>query len=57
MPDITGAPSSSTLLRWTTLVFAAANLAFIVVYSSLSETPAITDVVAESMTSWSCRLR
>jgi hypothetical protein len=47
MPDITGTPSSSTLLRWTTLVFVAANLAFIVVYSSLSEAPTITDVVAD----------
>jgi hypothetical protein len=35
------------MLRWTTLVFVAANIAFIAVYSSLSESPAITDVVAE----------
>jgi hypothetical protein len=46
MPDITGAPSSSTFLRWTTLVFVAANMAFIAVYSSLSETPMVTEVLA-----------
>jgi hypothetical protein len=34
------------MLRWTTLLFAAANMAFIAVYSSLSESPTITDVVA-----------
>ncbi len=47
MSDITGAPSSSTIMRWTTLVVVAANLAFIAVYSSLGESPPIAAVVAE----------
>ncbi len=47
MPDITGAPSSSTMLRWTSLVLVAANLAFIAVYSGLSESPTIAGLMAE----------
>jgi hypothetical protein len=40
-------PSSSTILRWTTLVVIVANIAFIADYSTLGESPTITDVAAE----------
>src|ERR1700687_1217740 len=43
----TGPPSSSTMRRWTTLVVVAANIAFVADYSILSESPTITEVVAE----------
>jgi len=46
MSDIAGAPSSSTLLRWATLIFIVANVAFIVVYSGQGETPTIAEVAA-----------
>ena len=42
-----GAPSSSTMLRWTSLVVIAANLAFVADYSTLGESPTIAEVVAE----------
>ncbi len=41
-----GAPSSSTLLRWTTLIVVAANVAFIVVYTGVGEPPTIAEVMA-----------
>ena len=47
MADITGAPSSSTMLRWTTLVVVVANLAFITVYSGTGGSPTFAEVVAE----------
>jgi hypothetical protein len=47
MTDIAGAPSSSTMLRWTTLILIAANMAFVAVYSSLGESPTFAEVVAE----------
>ena len=46
MSDITGAPSSSTMLRWTSLIVIAANMAFIAVYNTLSETPTIAELAA-----------
>jgi hypothetical protein len=46
MSDIAGAPSSSTLLRWATLIFIAANLAFIAVYSGEGNSPTIAEVAA-----------
>jgi len=36
-----------TILRWTTLVVVAANIAFVADYSVLGESPTITEVVAE----------
>ena len=47
MAGNTGPPSSSTMRRWTTLVVVAATIAFIADYSILSESPTITEVVAE----------
>ena len=47
MSNAAGAPSSSTLLRWTTLIVVAANLAFIVVYSRVGESPTIAEVMAD----------
>ena len=47
MAGNTGPPSSSTMRRWTTLVVVAANIAFVADYSILSESPTITEVVAE----------
>lgn len=47
MADIAGAPSSSTLLRWTTLILVAANIAFIAVYSGLGESPTLAEVMAD----------
>ena len=47
MTDITGAPSNSTALRWTTLIVIVASLAFIAVYSGIGESPTISQVVAE----------
>jgi hypothetical protein len=47
MADIAGAPSSSTLLRWTTLIVIAANIAFIAVYAGPEESPTIAQVMAE----------
>jgi hypothetical protein len=46
MSDTAGAPSNSTLLRWTTLIVIAANMAFIAVYSGLGESPTIAEVAA-----------
>ena len=46
MTDIAGTPSSSTVLRWTTLIVVAANLAFMAVFNSVSETPTIARVLA-----------
>jgi len=42
-----GGPSSSTILRWTTLVVALANIAFVADYSALSESSTIAEVAAE----------
>jgi hypothetical protein len=42
-----GVPSRLTILRWTTLVVVAANIAFITDYSALGESPTIAEVVAE----------
>jgi translocator protein len=47
MAGNTAPPSSSTMRRWTTLVVVAANIAFVADYSILSESPTITEVVAE----------
>ena len=47
MAGNTGAPSSLTMLRWTTLVVVAANIAFVADYSTLGESPTIPEVVAE----------
>lgn len=47
MAGNTGAPSALTILRWTTLVVVAANIAFVADYSTLGESPTITEVVAE----------
>ena len=47
MAGNTGPPSSWTMRRWTTAVVIAANIAFIADYSVLSESPTITEVVAE----------
>ena len=47
MTDLSGTPSSSTMLRWTTLIAIVANAAFIAVYSGLSEMPTIAEVAAE----------
>ena len=47
MSGNTGAPSSLTMLRWTTLVVVAANIAFVADYSALGESPTIAEVVAE----------
>ncbi len=47
MAGNTGAPSSLTMLRWTTLVVFAANIAFVADYGTLGESPTITEVVAE----------
>jgi translocator protein len=47
MAGNTGAPSSSTMRRWTTLVVVAANIAFVADYSTLGESPTIAEVVAE----------
>ena len=47
MAGNTGAPSSLTMLRWTTLVVVAANIAFVADYGTLGESPTITEVVAE----------
>ena len=46
MANLTGAPPSSTILRWTTLIIIAANMAFIADYNSVGESPTISDVVA-----------
>ena len=46
MRDITGAPSTSTMLRWTTLIVIVANMAFIVIYNSIGESPTIAELVA-----------
>jgi hypothetical protein len=46
MSNTAGAPSDSTLLRWTTLIVISANLAFIAVYSGLGEFPTIAEVAA-----------
>jgi hypothetical protein len=46
MHDMTGAPSSSMMLRWTTLIVIVANMAFIVIYNSISESPTIAELVA-----------
>jgi len=42
-----GGPSSSTILRWTTLVVALANIAFVADYSALSESSTIAEVAAD----------
>ena len=47
MAGNTGARSTSTRLRWASLVVVAANLAFMVDYSTLGESPSIAEVVAE----------
>ena len=47
MSGNTGVPSPLTVLRWTTLVVVAANIAFVVDYSALGESPTIAEVVAE----------
>ena len=47
MAGNTGPPSSWTMQRWTTAVVIAANIAFVADYSILSESPTITEVVAE----------
>ena len=47
MRDITGAPSSSTMLRWITLMTVVANAEFIDIYNGHSETPTIAEVAAE----------
>ncbi|MEO8345368.1 MAG: hypothetical protein ABI607_06690 [Betaproteobacteria bacterium] len=47
MPDITGAPSSSTYVRWTTLLVVMANIAFIAVFGNLGGSPTFAEVVAE----------
>jgi hypothetical protein len=47
MAGNTGPPSTSTMRRWTTLVVVAANVAFVADFSILSESPTITEVVAE----------
>jgi hypothetical protein len=46
MSNAAGAPSSSTLLRWATLIVVVANLAFIVVYSGIGEPPTIAEAMA-----------
>lgn len=46
MSDTAGAPSTSTLLRWTTLIVTAANVAFIAVYAGPGESPTIAEVAA-----------
>jgi hypothetical protein len=48
MAGNTGAPSSSTMLRWTALVVVAANIGFVADYSALGESPTIAEVVANS---------
>ena len=47
MSHASGAPSSSTLLRWTTLIVVAANIAFLVVYSRIGEAPTLAETMAE----------
>jgi hypothetical protein len=47
MSHASSAPSSSTLLRWTTLIIVAANLAFLVVYSRIGELPTMAETMAE----------
>jgi translocator protein len=47
MAGNTGAPSSSTMLRWASLVVVAANVAFVADYSILSESATIREVVTE----------
>jgi hypothetical protein len=42
-----GVPSPLTMLRWTTLVVVAANIAFVADYSTLGESPTIAEVAAE----------
>ena len=42
-----GAPSSSTLFRWTTLIVVTANLAFIAVYGGVGEFPTLAEVMAD----------
>jgi hypothetical protein len=42
-----GAPSSLTMLRWTTLVVLVANIAFVADYNALSTSATIAEVVAE----------
>jgi hypothetical protein len=46
MADISGAPSSRTMLRWASFVLVAANLAFISDYVTLGESPSFAEVVA-----------
>jgi tellurite resistance protein TehA-like permease len=46
MTDLTGTPSSSTMLRWTTLIVIAANVAFIADYDILSRSRTIAELVA-----------
>jgi hypothetical protein len=40
------APSSSTILRWTTLVVIAANIAFVADYNTLGQSPSIAEIAA-----------
>ena len=47
MADITGAPSNSTTLRWTTLIVIVASIAFVAVYSGIGESPTITELITE----------
>ena len=47
MSNTAGAPSSSTLLRWTTLIVVTANVAFLVVYSRIGEAPTMAEVMAD----------
>jgi hypothetical protein len=47
MSGNTGVPSLLTMLRWTTLLVVAANIAFVTDYSALGESPAVAEVIAE----------
>ena len=47
MTGISGAPSSSAYLRWTTLLIVLANVAFIDVYGHFGGSPTFAEVVAE----------
>jgi benzodiazapine receptor len=47
MTNLSGVPSSSTMLRWTTLIVIAANMAFVVVFNSLSESKTLAKLAEE----------
>jgi len=47
MPNTAGAPSSTTMLRWVTLIIVTANVAFIVVYGGVGESPTLAETMAE----------